>query len=216
MQRVLQSVWWLAVGLLLAAPLTAVAQVSRAGATGAADGAAEEFPLRAGDLLRLRIWREPDLSGDFAVDETGTVVLPKIGPMRVTGESPDSLKAKVVSAYRQYLSHSAIEVMLLRRVQVLGAVRTPGLYSVDATMTLGDALALAGGATPTGNLDKLVLIRNGKRLPGRFSRNTKVVDSPLQSGDEIFVPEKGWLARDPRIFAAIVAASVTLFIGLRR
>ena len=43
-------------------------------------------PLRSGDALRLRIWREPDLSGDFTIDDDGVVTLPKIGRVQAAGE----------------------------------------------------------------------------------------------------------------------------------
>ena len=56
--------------------------------------------LRPGDLIRLRIWREPDLSGDFQVDEQGSVVLPKIGALLIRGQSAPALKAMLVEQIR--------------------------------------------------------------------------------------------------------------------
>ena len=81
--------------------------------------------------MRLRIWREPDLPGDFAVNESGIVVLPKLGPRRVVAENPDSLKAWVVCSYANFLRNPSIEVLLVRRIQVLGAVKNPVLYPVE-------------------------------------------------------------------------------------
>lgn len=171
--------------------------------------------LRPGDMIRLRIWREPDLSGDFAVDPTGSVVFPKLGPMTVTKQSPDTLRAKLIAAYRVYLNHPSIDVMFLRRVQVLGAVRNPGLYPVDPTMTLGDALALAGGTTPDGNPNKLSVIRGGVKISRKLSHGIRVADSEIRSGDEIFVPERSWISRNPGILATAITASVSLFIAFR-
>ena len=191
------------------------------GAAQSAQSRADSAPdsanvLRPGDLIRLRIWREPDLSGDFAVDPMGTVVLPKLGPMRVDNRSPDSLRAALVAAYQQYLNHPSIDVMFLRRVQVLGAVRNPGLYPVDPTMTLGDVLALAGGTTQEGNPNKLALIRGGEKLSRDLSHGSRVADAKIRSGDEIFVPERSWISRNPGILATAITASVSLFIALRR
>ena len=115
--------------------------------------------LRPGDVVRLRSWREPDLSGDFPVDETGVVVFPKIGPLTVTREAPESLKSKLVSAYQRYLRNPSIDVTMLRRVNILGEVRNPGLHPVDPTMTVADAIALAGGVTPIGSADKIEVRR---------------------------------------------------------
>src|SRR5947208_10831305 len=92
-------------------------------------------PLHPGDRIRLRIWRKPDLSGDYDVDESGQAVFPKVGPLKVTGMSPAGLKDTLVKAYQVFLRNPAVEVRLLRRVNILGAVRTPGLYQVDPTMS---------------------------------------------------------------------------------
>src|SRR4029077_5334979 len=100
--------------------------------------------LRPGDLIRLRIWREPDLSGEFQVDENGIATFPKIGPFNVLDESPESLKAKLLSGYAVYLRNPSVEVTMLRRINVFGAVQKPGLYPVDPTMTIADAVAAAG------------------------------------------------------------------------
>src|SRR5712671_2818383 len=58
------------------------------------------YTLRPGDIVRLRIWREPDLSGDFPVDEFGHVNLPLVGTYPVANETRESLQAKLVAAYR--------------------------------------------------------------------------------------------------------------------
>jgi len=172
--------------------------------------------MRPGDVVRLNVWREPDLTGEFPVDEAGSVVLPLIGPMSIAGESPVSLRTKLVSAYGEHVNHSAITVTLLRRVQVLGAVRNPGLYNVDATMTLGDVLAQAGGITTIGNEKKLQLLRRGVVLPVQISRDLLVSKSPISSGDLLFVPERSWPSRYPGIVAAVITAGASLAIALAR
>ncbi len=187
-------------------------------AQGASGGAARALhdstdSPRPGDVVRLRIWREPDLSGDFPIDETGVVVFPRIGPVQVTSESPASLRTKLIGAYRPYLAHSAIDVTLLRRVQVLGAVRNPGLYPVDPTMTIADALAVAGGATPQGNPAKLELVRQGKKLSVDLSPGTRIADSPIRSGDQLYVPERSWISRNPIVVGSAIAGTVSLIIA---
>mgnify|MGYP001170067957 FL=1 len=170
--------------------------------------------LIPGDMIRLRIWREPDLSGDFIVDENGVVVFPKIGPFVVTNHSPETLRAHLLSAYRVYLRNPSIDIMPLRRVNILGAVRNPGLYPVDPTMTLADAVALAGGAMPHGDPDKIELIRNGHRLTTRLGQLTRIGDLPIRSGDQIFIPERSWVSRNQGLIAAGLSAGVSLFIAL--
>lgn len=195
-------------------PLPARSQAPPAGPAPAASPAADT--LLPGDVVRLRVWREPDLSGDFGVDESGTVVLPRLGPTRVRGVPAGELRARIVRGYTAFLNHASVEVTLLRRVQILGAVRTPGLYPVDATMTLGDALALAGGTTPQGHPDRVVLVRRADGGRTTVSARTQVADTPLASGDQLYVPERGWMSRNPGVVGGMVAALVGLIATLTR
>jgi polysaccharide export outer membrane protein len=167
-------------------------------------------------LVRLRIWREPDLSGDFPVNESGVVVLPKLGPRTVVTEHPDSLKAWIVRSYADYLRNPSIEVLLLRRIQVLGAVKNPGLYPVEPTMTVADAIALAGGTTPQGRSDKVELRRQGQRLPGKLSGRLLIGESPIRSGDQVFVPERSWISRNPGLVVGVVGLVTTIIIRVSR
>ena len=182
---------------------------------GAAAAAADPAVARPGDVVRLSIWREPQLSGDFVVDETGTVVLPKVGPLVVSGETPVTLRARLIATYTAYVNHSSIAVTLLRRVQVLGAVRNPGLYTADPTMTLSDVLAQAGGVTPHGNARTIQLIPRGG-APVSVSPQAFVAQLPVRSGDQLFVPERSWFVRYPTLTAAALTAVTTLAIALGR
>jgi len=169
-------------------------------------------PVHPGDVVRVRIWREPDLSGDFTVDETGSVVLPRLGAVALADETAGAVRTRLVSAYEQFLSHTAVEVTVLRRLQVLGAVRNPGLYSVDPTMTVEDGIALAGGVTTDGSPDHIELIRHGERLPVQLSRRTTINESPIRSGDQLYVPNKGWISRNPAVAVGVLSVLATLSV----
>src|SRR5437016_2797709 len=105
-------------------------------ATGAAQGRAAAITIaaskmRPGDIVRVRIWREPDLSGDYMIDENGILTLPRLGTRAVVDQSPDLLKQTLIVDYAKYLLEPTIEVTILRRVNVIGAVARPGLYPAD-------------------------------------------------------------------------------------
>jgi protein involved in polysaccharide export with SLBB domain len=170
--------------------------------------------LQPGDLVRLRIWREPDLSGEFVVDEDGVATFPKIGPYHVTTDSPESLKKKLLAQYEVYLRNPSIEVTIMRRINILGAVQKPGLYPIDATMTIADAVAAAGGPTPMGDPRKVELIRNGVRIAEALTTQTTIAESPLRSGDQLFVPERNFLVRNSTLVATVLSVSVSLIIAL--
>ena len=193
------------------APRGAIAQ-SSAAAAAAADST--RGLLRPGDVIRLRIWREPDLSGDFPVDETGTVTFPKIGTFRVFDYTTAALKAKLLESYAVYLRNPSVEVTMLRRINVLGAVQHPGLYPIDPTMTIADALAMAGGATPSGDQHHVVLVRNGVRVTEALSAETSIAETPLRSGDQLFVPERSFIVRNSGLVAASLSVTASLSIAL--
>jgi polysaccharide export outer membrane protein len=193
--------------ILACSAVTAGAQNPSAGSDSTPAGLEE---LRPGDVVRLRIWREPDLTGDFAIQESGEVVLPKLGPLPVGGISRDSLKRFLVRSYSEYLRNPSIEVTLLRRVNVLGAVRTPGLYPVDPTMTVADAVALAGGATGDGKINQVEVHRGSERIAVKLDSGTRLSETPLRSGDQLFVPQRSWVSRN----VGLVVGTLTGVVGL--
>ena len=197
----------LGLGVAVSAPASAQER-------GEATGGPIQQALHPGDVIRLQIWREPDLSGDFPVDQRGIVTFPKLGPMSVSAESTETLRTKLVGAYQEYLRNPSIEVTLLRRVNILGAVKTPGLYPVDPTMTIADAVALAGGATPDGNRRQIELLRGSDRIVVQLTDAVRLTDLPLRSGDQIFVPERSWISRNPGVLAASVTAAASLIIAV--
>lgn len=170
--------------------------------------------LRPGDMVRLQIWREEDLSGDYPVNMDGVVVFPLIGPIRVSDESLGSLRTRLIGAYREYLTHESIEVLPLRRINVLGSVGDPGLHRVDETMTIADVLALAGGTTSQGDPDRIELIRNEERITTRLSQGTLISELAIRTGDQIYVPERSWVSRNASVVASVISASVSLVIAL--
>lgn len=190
-----------ALGLLL---LAGARSVRAQGAAFHPDG------LRPGDAVRVAVWREPDLSGEFQLDQRGYATFPKLGPVLVAALHPDSIRPALVAEYAKYLVNPSVEVVPLRRVSVLGAVAKPGLYPVDPTMTLADAVALAGGAAPDGKRDVVELRRGDEVVVARFEPGTPVSRTHLRSGDQLWVPQKGWLSRNPWIFTSVLAAAATI------
>jgi protein involved in polysaccharide export with SLBB domain len=171
--------------------------------------------VRPGDLIRLRIWREPDLSGDFAIDAAGFVTLPRLGAVEARSQSSHTLSESIRQRYGEFLNHASIEVVILSRVQVLGSVHSPGLYHADPTMSVSEVLALAGGATRHGHMNRVYLYRDGDRIAD-LTLMAQVGRSPIESGDQLFVPERNWISRNPGIALGIVSTAFTIAITLLR
>jgi protein involved in polysaccharide export with SLBB domain len=166
--------------------------------------------LYPGDIVRLKIWREPDLSGDYEVNDQGMAVFPKVGGIHVSEITTDSLQRLLLNTYAAFLRDPAIEVTPLRRVTVLGAVKNPGLYPIDPTMSIADALALAGGPTPDGNQKKLELIRGGKKQNVTITVHQQIAQTAIRSGDELYVPERSWLSRNGYVIGAAIGAATVI------
>lgn len=178
--------------------------------------ASAQGALQPGDIIRLRIWREPDLSGDFLVDENGVATLPKLGPVSVVGQAVPALRTSLIERYGAFLRNTSIEVVPLRRVQVLGSVRNPGLYPVDPTMTVAGALAVAGGVSPDGKANGLQLFRDGRRLDVTIGQETRIADTPLRSGDQLFVPQRSWMSRNQWVFGVGISLTTSIIYAATR
>jgi polysaccharide export outer membrane protein len=179
--------------------LPARAQTPKTGA--GANAPSEVTPgVRPGDVIRVWVWREKDYSGDFPVDGRGTVTLPVLGEISVLGHTAEQLTDTLREAYRKYLNNPSIDVTVVRRVVVQGEVVRPGLYPADATISIGELIALAGGVTPNGNQRGIELLRNGRVLVTGLGPGAVLQRSPIQSGDVIVVPQKSWLSRNGQIF----------------
>jgi polysaccharide export outer membrane protein len=175
--------------------------------------------VRPGDSLLVKVWGEPDYSGAAAVDARGRVVLPVLGEISVQGRSAEALSDDLKTAYRKYLTNPSIEIKVLRRVTVSGEVGRAGLYPADATITIGDLIAQAGGITANGNRNKVMLLRGDQVVVSGLGPGTVLQNSPVQSGDQIFVPLRSWMARNGQTFfvaAVSVTTAVLVAILVRR
>lgn len=179
----------------------------------AADG--PQPMLHPGDLLQVRIWREPDLSGEFPVGTDGMVTLPKLGVQRAAGVPLDQLRDRLLEQYRVSLRNPSITIIPLRRVQVLGFVNRPGLFNVDPTLTLTGVLALAGGASGNGNLRRIRLVREGRVLHERVTAGATLVTLDVRSGDQLYVGERSWADRNSGVLvAALISTATTIAVTI--
>jgi protein involved in polysaccharide export with SLBB domain len=179
-----------------------------------APGADTADVLRPGDIIQLTIWREPSFSGDYVVDAQGVAVLPRLGPTPVAGIPTEQLRAQLRGELERYLRNPSIEIVFLHRITVHGAVMRAGLYPVDPTMTVLDAVALAGGARHDGRMDRIKLIRDGREIAEIRMAETQVGDLSIRSGDQLFVPELGWFRRNSGLVATGISAMTSLAIAL--
>lgn len=171
---------------------------------------AQSRALKPGDALRIRVYREPELSGEYQINELGVVTLPRLGELRILDWPLDSIRPRLQRQFAAYLREPTVEVAFLRRVTIYGSVMKPGLYPVDPTMTVQDALALAGGPSPEGMRDRVELVRGGTRLVQRLGVGTAIDQTALESGDQLFVPQRSWIARNTWLVSTLIGAAATI------
>lgn len=179
-----------------------------------ADNNSPTTALRPGDVLRLKIWREPDLSGDYTVDESGQATLPRLGPTAVTGIPSNALRDQLVEKYREYLNNPSIEITALRRVSVYGSVQKPGIYPLEPSVKLGDAANVAGGPTPDAQRNKVELVRGTSRTYYDLKDHPEQANIALASGDQVYVPQRSWMNRNATWFVTtlVTVAGTTAFL----
>ncbi len=131
------------------------------------------------------------------VRENGTLYLPFLAPMPVTGKSLDEIRALIQKSYGSIIENPQVEVALFQcgsqSVQIGGAATAPGTYYLcDGRMTLGEILTAARGLTATADLARGVLTRSGLayRVDYREGEQGKsaAADILLQDGDTVYFP----------------------------
>lgn len=175
-----------------------------------------EAKIVPGDIVRLNIWREPDLTGEFLVQEDGLAVLPRLGPLRVVDDTPSSLKNRLVAEYEKTLINPSIEVIVLRRILITGEVGGEGVYPVDPTMSLVEVLALAGGPSASAKRNRVDLIRGDREIKIDLSDPVEVRSVSLQSGDQLDVPRANAWIRNWQLIVGVASSTISLAILLTR
>jgi len=165
--------------------------------------------LGPGDGVKLRIYREPELSGEYVIDDQGIAILPKIGEFSFRGLPADSVRPVLRRAYQKFLSSESIEITPFRRVAVTGAVLKPGLYPVDPSLSVADLLILAGGVSPDGVLNVVELRVAGATSGARIGQELPVWDTQAGGTNQLYVPRKPWVRRNGVASLSILFSAMT-------
>ena len=158
--------------------------------------------LDAGDLLDVRIFDTPELSGRFRVDSLGNITLPVGGTIKVLGLTAEQTQSAIEDCLRQrdILRHPHVEVLVLeyatQGVSVMGEVKLPGVYPLLGKHTVLDFISVAGGTTPSAS--KIVTLTH-KHSPGHVTtidlasspQNLERQDLEVEPGDRIVVTRAG-------------------------
>lgn len=149
-----------------------------------------EYRLGASDQLRVTVFGEPELSGEYVLDGTGTVSLPLVGDIPALNLTVREFQRAVEARYADgYLREPRVnaEVLNYRPFYILGEVRQPGEYPYTNGLTVLNAVATAGGFTYRAN-ESFILIK-GAEDSTEF-RVKLDPSTPILPGDTIRVVER--------------------------
>jgi len=149
------------------------------------------YRLGPGDSLVLRTYDQPQLSGNFDVDDSGMIDLPLLGLVQAAGLTAPALAAAIESDLKTknlILSASvAVEIAKYRPFYILGEVNAPGQYPYRPGMTVLTAISIAGGFTYRAEQDYAGVTRDTGSLAAQYRASTFAI---VQPGDVITVFER--------------------------
>jgi protein involved in polysaccharide export with SLBB domain len=175
-----------------------------------------EVAVMPGDLINVVIVAEKDLTGQFVVDDRGSVVLPLLGARTVTGGPWSVIRDSLLASYARELRYPIVQLTPLRRVTVLGHVNLAGVHMLDPQITLAGAIAAAQGASPDGDLSRVRVVRDGATLVAAAPIEATVSMMGIRSGDQIFVGRRGWWDRNSATVVGALISAVALLVTVAR
>jgi polysaccharide export outer membrane protein len=152
------------------------------------------------DVLRVDVWKEPEISRTLPVRPDGKVSLPLLNDVQAAGLTPVQLASKIADGLKKYITNPQVTVGVTeinsRRIFVTGEVTKPGAFSLLPNMTVLQALSSSGGFTQFARLKNIYILRteDGKQVKHPFNYKEAVSGKHpeqniiLEGGDVIVVP----------------------------
>jgi polysaccharide export outer membrane protein len=152
------------------------------------------------DVIRVNVWKEPEVSQTVVVRTDGNISLPLINEVKVSGMTPLQIQDLVAEKLKAFLNSPQVTVTVIeihsKRAFITGEVARPGTYSLNAQTTVLQLIAQAGGFTPFAKTDSIVVLRTEDGRQSRLKFKYKEVvqgkkteqNIALHPGDTVVVP----------------------------
>ena len=161
----------------------------------------DDYVVGAGDVIRVQVFQNPDLTVEARVSESGVISYPLLGALRIGGLSPTAVERLISDRLKSgnFLQNPQVTVNIVQfrsqQVSVLGNVNKPGRYPLETTgMRLSEVLSLAGGVAATGADEVVLITRRGGTsqrvevdLVDLFASGDVSKDPGLVAGDVLYV-----------------------------
>ena len=167
------------------------------------DPRSQEFPVGAGDQLKINVWRDQELTTEVRVRPDGAITIPLVGDVRAAGRTASQIRDEIQSKLTAFLkSETAKVTVIIAEVQsyyftVSGNVERPGIYRPSSYISVLEALTMAGEPNRYAESDAIKILRETrgsglKRIPINYDllRRGERMDQNIVvlAGDNIVVP----------------------------
>ena len=169
-------------------------ELSSGSERGGSHAANTSYDLGTGDKVRVIVFGEQDLGGDFQIDDGGFIRLPLVGQLKAAGLSPRELEGRIEAVLGDgYLKapRVSVEVTGYRPFYIVGEVNKPGQYAYVNDMTALNAVALGGGYTVKAGDSSVYVRREGEKEEQRLPADAT---TKIKPGDVVRVPPTAFWA----------------------
>ncbi len=147
------------------------------------------------DILVIRVWREPELSGQLPVRPDGKISLQLVNEVQAAGLTPEQLGATIAEGLGKIMTRPEVSVSVLqvnsKKYFISGEVQRPGAYPLLIPTTVVEALVNGGGFRDFANQKDIVIVRGKERFKFSYRDFAKGKGEDknilLQHGDHILV-----------------------------
>lgn len=179
----------------------------------------QSYRIGPNDVIRIQVFQVEELNSEERVSETGQIVMPLIGTLKVAGMTPQEAGAHIAAILRKdYIQNPQVDVYVKeavsQQITVMGSVVKPGVFPISGQTTLLQAIALAQGVTPLAKESEVILFRkDGSGTPVAYVvdvgavQKGELTDPVLIGDDRIVVPQSG-----TRVFIKGVADTLRGFV----
>jgi protein involved in polysaccharide export with SLBB domain len=154
-------------------------------------GAGLAAALQPGERVKITVYGEEALTGEYDVSPGGSVTLPLVGSVKAAGITPNEFGRILESKYRGrgFLQepHISVVIVTFKPFYVLGEATAPGEYPYRSGLTVHSAVAMAGGFTYRASKSVVLIRHTGDDVWREYSLTEPV---PIAPGDLIRVPER--------------------------
>jgi polysaccharide export outer membrane protein len=154
------------------------------------------YVIGVSDVVRVTVWKDPNLSTDAAVRPDGTITLPLVGEVVAAGRTVVELQGKIGEHLSTFAKDAVVTVAVVEvnsyRFTVAGNVERPGMFTSRYYVTISEAIALAAGPNRYASTGKMVIVRGTRRIPIDYdailSGKSPEQDIVILAGDAVRVP----------------------------